>query len=82
MINRLVASPRLTIAERNALQPLRTQYQETNHLFTAQELARLSFLRWLVNSPHWSPVLDRCDEQPERWTLPAVSLTWMPGYIA
>jgi hypothetical protein len=45
--------------ERDALQSLRTAYKAEAHIFTAQELVRLSFMRWLVQSPGWKKSLDR-----------------------
>lgn len=80
MISRLTTGPRLTLAERRALQPLRVTYHATQHLFTAEELARLRFLRWLVRSAHWSGALDQPDERSERLGSAVMSLTWMPGF--
>jgi hypothetical protein len=62
MISRILVGatiPRFTEAERHALQSLRTQYQSGQYLFTAKELARLRFLRWLIGSPSWDQASDR-----------------------
>jgi hypothetical protein len=58
MINRLTPAPRLTVTEQNALLPLRARYRASQHLFTDRELARLNFMRWLVQSPGWTRDMD------------------------
>ncbi|HLJ67458.1 MAG TPA: hypothetical protein VKX16_08865 [Chloroflexota bacterium] len=45
----------LTLAERRSLRSLRRRYQENHDLFSRQELARLGFLRWLVQSGRVAP---------------------------
>lgn len=57
-----ITGSRLTAKERHALRSLRAMYEAQEHIFTAQELARLRFLRWLVLSRRWNHVMDR----PER----------------
>jgi hypothetical protein len=44
-----------TPAERRALRALRTRYCEDHDLFTASEMARLRFLRWLAHTGHLVP---------------------------
>ena len=39
-----------TAAERRALRTLRARYREERDLFSNEELARLRFVRWLVQS--------------------------------
>jgi len=82
MIGRLISTgTRFSELECSALQSLRTQYQPEQHVFTAQELAHLRFLHWLVRSPGWNRALDQPYDTPQRYVLPLEIATWMPGFI-
>ena len=48
-------TPTLTAAERAALRSLRKQYRENHDLFSTRELARLTFVRWLVRTGRLEP---------------------------
>ena len=43
------------VDERRALLALRMRYQQTGDLFTATELARLQFVRWLYRTGQLAP---------------------------
>jgi hypothetical protein len=49
-----VATPR-SMEERRALLALRVRYQQGGDLFTAVELARLQFVRWLYRTGQLVP---------------------------
>ena len=49
-----VATP-WSVDERHALLALRTRYQQGGDLFTATELARLQFVRWLYRTGQLVP---------------------------
>ena len=42
----------LTAAERRALRSIRKRHSETRDLFSAEELARLQFVKWLTREGH------------------------------
>lgn len=52
MIQTPLSDPRVpfTPAEQHALRSLRARYQQDRDLFSPSELARLRFLRWLVQT--------------------------------
>lgn len=50
-----VAQPRFTRAQRRTLHRLRVAYQRDRDLFSASELARLRFWRWLYRSGKLEP---------------------------
>ena len=47
--------PQATPAQQRALCRLRERYQTDHDLFTRQELARLAFVRWLVQTGRVRP---------------------------
>ena len=77
-----IVSTRVSGEERDALRCLRIEYQAEQHIFTAQELARLRFLRWLVQCPHWNYEIDRLDSVDEEPRSEQMRLTWTPGISA
>jgi len=47
-----------SLREHETLRALRAKYETGQHLFTQQELARLRFVRWLIQSPGWNRAMD------------------------
>jgi hypothetical protein len=49
------AAPTFTARELRTLRDLRARYQQDRDLFTPREVARLHFIRWLVQSERLIP---------------------------
>jgi hypothetical protein len=50
-----VTQPEFTATELHALQQLRTRYMQVHDFLSVHELARLRFLRWLVQTGRLAP---------------------------
>ncbi|MBV9282069.1 MAG: hypothetical protein JOZ41_18475 [Chloroflexi bacterium] len=84
MIGRPITPGALQFSEREltTLQSLRARYQSAHPLFTDRELARLRFLRWLVQSPDWKRAMDQpYQARTGPMTAPQRSL-WTPAFGA
>jgi hypothetical protein len=81
MISRIITTKgaHFTEAEATALQALRERYHTGQGLFTDREIARLRFLRWLVQSPGWNRALDQPCSAIAGSIVRKEAGPWMPG---
>lgn len=64
-----------SLQEYEALQTLRASYATSHGLFTAQEMACLRFVRWLIHSPEWNRAMDclEIEQEDPEWTPGSIS---------
>lgn len=85
MLTRTIATlwgTRFSDVECDALRSLRSAYEAEQHIFTAEELAHLRFLRWLVRSPRWNDPMDCTYSEDDSNCNVRMRLAWTAGYIA